>query len=172
VLAAIAAVLFAYGLWGGWTVITALTDLRLLNAECPGTSCLHHGSVAHRSLEQIGYPGFYLSGFPGTGPSYLCVLTIQFDASTALAGIPESACSQIADGSSVDATVWRGTVVYVTTTAGFMGTYNHPATRLFVGLWRSPALALAVIFVAMIHIDVANHRFWRTFKRRRQNVQM
>jgi len=75
-------------------------------------------------------------------------------------------CRQIPVGSPIDATIWRGNVVIVKTTIGTMGTYDNPGTGLGVGLFRMLAILPALLLVAMIHVDIANHRVVRRIRGR------
>jgi hypothetical protein len=47
-----------------------------------------------------------------------------------------------------------------------MGTYDNPGTELGVGLFRMLAILPALLLVAMIHVDIANHRVVRRIRGR------
>ena len=161
VLAAVAALCLAYALWGVATASTALGQLRDLSLACAEDACLHHGVLKAHSVTH-GTANWY--GGPGGGVDY-CTMTMDLDVGTLRAAVISSACAQLNEGERVDAEIWRGNIVSVTTSAGPMGTFLHPSVGLFLGLWRLLALVPSLALVAMIHIDVVNHTAWRRFRK-------
>jgi hypothetical protein len=161
VLAAVAACCLAYALWGAATALAALEQLRELGVACAHGACTHHGMVRAHSVV-VGSANRY--GGPGGGVNY-CAMTMDLDVGTRKAAVISSTCNGLNDGQSVDAEIWRGNVVTVTTPAGTIGTFLHPSVGLFLGLWRMLALVPFLALVAMIHTDVVNHRAWRVFRR-------
>jgi len=169
-LAVVAVCFLVYALWGASIAVAAASDMRALEVECADGACVHHGTVAERHFTSVGFPGVAYTAVPGMGGTYLCALSIQLDVGTLLAAITVDSCGQIEVGTVLDAKVWRGKVVTVLIGARAIGTYSHPATNLFLGLWKLPALIPFFALVGMIHIDIANHRYVRRIRRRSRAV--
>ena len=166
VLAAVALCFLLYGLWGVGMGMAALADMRALELVCGETQCDHHGVLAAHSVTYTS--ANWLFG-PGGGFNY-CMLAMDLDVGRRQAAVVASTCARVADGGPVDAEIWRGNVVSVTTSAGRMGTLEHPAAELYLGLYRSVALLAFALFVVLIHIDVANHRAVWMVRRRIDDV--
>jgi len=150
VLAAIALGCLAYALLGVANVATALRDLNAMNLVCADGGCAHHGVLTAHSFIGSG----------GRRTNY-CILTVDLDVGTRQAVVIGSTCDGLTDGSRVDAEIWKGTIVAVTTSGGTIGTVEHPSVGVFIGLYRMLALVPFALFVAMIHIDIANHHVVR-----------
>jgi len=157
VLAAIALACLGFALVGLSNVAGALNDTRALQEDCPGTECVHHGTVSGSST--YGSQRFA----PG---STFCIITMDLDIGQRQAALAGTVCRQIPVGSPVDATIWRGSVVIVKTAIGTMGTANNPGGGVGVGLFRMLAILPALLLVAMIHVDIANHRVVRRIRGR------
>ena len=157
VLATIALLLLGFGLWGASTAVNAFGDMRALAASCGAGQCDHRGSLtAHAKERGSSNGGFDYLG-PGGGVDY-CLLTMNLDVGERQAAVAFATCSALADGSGVEAVIWRGRVVQVTTPAGTVGTFVHPSVGIYVGLSRSLALLGFAFFVVLIHVDIVNHR--------------
>jgi hypothetical protein len=157
VLAAVALAFLALALGGLSDLLGAWRDVEALQRDCPNSVCVHHGTVA-------GTYTYFASTY-STSTSY-CVLTIALDTGRRQVGLAGRVCSQIPDGSTVDATIWRGKVVIVKTAAGTMGTLENPGTNVGSGVFRMLAIVPVLLLVAMIHVDIANHRVVRRVLRR------
>ncbi len=157
VLAAIALAFLGFALLGLSNAVGALNDTRALQQECPESGCVHHGMVSGSST--------YVASRYSLGSAY-CIITMDLDIGQRQAALAGRVCRQIPVGSPIDATIWRGNVVIVKTTIGTMGTYDNPGTGLGVGLFRMLAILPALLLVAMIHVDIANHRVVRRIRGR------
>jgi len=155
VLAAIALAFLAFALLGLSNIAGALNDMRVLQQDCPDSECLHHGTVS----------GSFTYGVQrySLGAAY-CVITMDLDVGRRQAALAGTVCRQIPVGSSIDATIWRGDVVLVKTAIGTMGTANNPGGGIGVGLFRMLTILPALLLVAMIHVDIANHRVVRRIR--------
>jgi len=156
-LAAIALASLGFALVGLSNVAGALNDTRALQKDCPATECDHHGTVSGSST--YGSQRFA----PG---STFCIITMDLDIGQRQAALAGTVCRQIPPGSPIDATIWRGSVVVVKTAIGTMGTANNPGGGVGVGLFRMLAILPALLLVAMIHVDIANHRVVRRIRGR------
>jgi hypothetical protein len=155
VLAVIALAFLGFALVGLSNVVGALNDTRALQQDCPDSECVHHGKVS-------GSISFVATRF-SSAPAY-CIITMDLDVGQRQAALAGTVCRQIPVGSPIDATIWRGNVVLVKTTIGTMGTANNPGGGIGVGLFRMLAVLPALLLVAMIHVDIANHRVVRRIR--------
>ena len=157
VLAVIALAFVGFALVGLSNVVGALNDTRALQQDCPDSECVHHGTVSGSTT--------YVATRYSLGSAY-CIITMDLDIGRRQAALAGRVCREIPAGSPIDATVWRGSVVIVKTSIGTMGTYDNPGTDLGVGLFRMLAILPALLLVAMIHVDIANHRVVRGIRGR------
>ena len=160
VLGAIAVCCLAFGLLGLATVIGALNDVNSIERDCPFSRCVAHGTVAASSTT-----GAY------TGFGRYCLITIDLPEDTRNVWLAGSVCSQIPVGSGVDATSWRGKIVIVNTAAGTFGTADNPGLGVGAGLFKMLGFAGFLFLVAMIHVDIANHRVVRGWLARQQRPE-
>lgn len=160
VLGAIAVCSLSFGLLGLSMVIAALNDVNSIERDCPFSSCVAHGTVTASSTTAV-YPGF----------GRYCMITIDLPDGSHNVWLAGSVCSQIPVGSGVDATNWRGKIVIVNTAAGTFGTADNPGRGLGAGLFKMLGFAVFLFLVAMIHVDVANHRVVREWRARLQRPQ-
>ena len=156
VLAAIAVGCLGFGLLGLGMVVTALNDVNSIQSECPFNDCVLHGTITAAS--PYGYTSF----------GRYCVISMQLGASSRQVSLAGSVCAQIPVGSDVDATTWRGKIVIVKTAAGTFGTLDNPGVGVGAGLFKMLAFVPVLLLVAMIHVDIANHRVVRQLRSRRQ----
>jgi hypothetical protein len=161
VLAGVALVCLAFGLLGLSMVAVALNDVSSIQTECPFSDCVQHGTVTATSV----YPnsnGRY-SSFGG-----FCSLTMDLREGSRQVYLAGSVCNQVPVGSAVDATFWRGKIVIVKTAAGTFGTSENPGVGVGSGLFKMLAFVPFLLLVAMIHVDIANHRVVRHLRSRFQ----
>ena len=133
----------------------SLNDLSSIERECPFSDCVAHGTVTASSAFGIGY-----------GFGKYCVITIDLGGRSRNVSLAGTVCSQIPVGSEVDATSWRGKIVIVKTTAGTFGTTDNPGAGVGAGLFKVLAFVPLLLLVAMIHVDIANHRVVRRIRGR------
>jgi hypothetical protein len=107
--------------------------------------------------------GSYANGF-----GRYCPITVGLSGGSRQVWISGSVCDQIPVGSGVDATIWRGKIVIVKTAAGTFGTADNPGVGIGAGLFKMLAFVPFLLLVAMIHVDVANHRVVRRLRSRFQ----
>jgi hypothetical protein len=157
VLAAIALAFLGFALLGLSNVVGALNDTRALQQDCPHSECVHHGKVT-------GSTTYAATSF-SPGSAY-CIITMDLDVGQRQAALAGTVCRQISVGSPIDATIWRGSVVIVKTTIGTMGTAANPGGGIGIGLFRMLAILPLLLLVAMIHVDIANHRVVRRIRGR------
>jgi hypothetical protein len=149
VLAGIAVCCLAFGLVGLATVVSALNDVNSIQRECSFNECVQHGTVTAIS-------GRYPNAF-----GQYCSMTVDLNGVSHQVLIAGYVCSQIPNGSGVDATIWRGRIVIVSTTAGTFGTADNPGAGVGAGLFKMLAFVPFLLLVAMIHVDIASHRVVR-----------
>jgi hypothetical protein len=152
VLGGIALCCLAFGLFGLETAASALNDVSSIQRECGFDECVQHGTVTAAASNYATSFGRY------------CSLTIDLNGSSRRVSIAGSVCSQIPVGSAADATVWRGKIVVVKTVAGTFGTTDNPGVGVGAGLFRMLAFVPFLLLVAMIHVDIANHRVVRRMR--------
>jgi hypothetical protein len=161
-LAAVALPFLAFGLWGVTTIAGTLSDVAALDQDCRLRECFHHGVLVDHALGVITRGGRFV---PGPTANY-CVLTMQLDNGTWQAAVNASYCSGLANGTQVDAEIWRSQVVAVRSSQGQTGTYVNPEVGIPVGLTRALGLVPAGLLIAMIHYDVVNRHIVPRLRRR------
>ena len=154
VLAAIALGFLAYAAWGAATAVAAQHEVDVIARACADGACDHRGVLAAHSYFGRG------SRAAGNGIDY-CLLTMDLDSGTRQVVVIGSICRQLSDGSRVDAEIWQGTIVAVTANGATFGTFQNPSAGIYLGLLRLLALVPFAFFVAMIHVDIANHQVVR-----------
>src|SRR5690242_14496868 len=102
-LAAVALPFLAFGLWGVISVAGTLNDVSALDHDCRVRDCFHHGVLVEHQPGVIPRSGTYI---PGPATNY-CVLTMRLDNGTWQAAVNGSYCLGLANGTQVDAEIWR-----------------------------------------------------------------
>jgi hypothetical protein len=157
VLGGIAVLSLAYGLLGLAMVASALNDVNSIQRECSFNECAQHGTVTKAAFTYFT-----------TAYGRYCPITVDLNGGSHQVLIAGSVCNQIPVGSGVDATIWRGKIVIVKTAAGTFGTADNPGVGIGAGLFKMLAFVPFLLLVAMIHVDVANHRVVRRLRSRFQ----
>lgn len=157
VLGGLALCCLAFGLLGLTMVASALNEVNSIQTECPFSDCVQHGTVtASSSFGTGGALGRY------------CTITIDLPQGPRQVFLAGGVCLQIPVGSGVEATYWRGKIVIVKTAAGTFGTSDNPGRGVGAGLFKMLAFVPFLLLVAMIHVDIANHRVVRHLRSRFQ----
>lgn len=151
-----------FGLWGVTTLEATLGDMADLARQCGQGECEHHGVLVDHAVGLIGLGNTYRPG----GSTNYCVLTMRLDNGTWQAAVNGSYCTGVANGSPVDAEIWRSQVVRVRSPRGEIGTYLNPAVGIPVGLARLLAFFPVALIIAMIHFDVVNRHVVPRLRRR------
>src|SRR6266849_3751341 len=137
----------AVALSGAALIAAAVADTATLNRTCGAGDCTHRGVVmSHTTAFSTA----------NRRPGY-CTVTIEFDGATTDVAIQGSFCSQVTDGSPIDADIWRGQVVVVTIGGQRIGTPANPEATFLPGVVRLLGLPLFLLCVAIIHFDMQNH---------------
>lgn len=165
ILAAVGLVFLAVAVSGLATLAGAAADLSALSSDCGDGRCDHLGTltVKQRTYFPIsGYGGLYEVG---PSPDY-CALTLSLDVGTNQAAVAGPLCNTVSTPSPVTATIWHGRVVTVEMNGRSVPTYFHPSFGIVPGLLRLLALIPVALCVALIEVDIANHRHvWRVRRR-------
>lgn len=132
-------------LWGAALVVAAVADTAAFNRVCGAGECTHHGVVMSHTFSTTY-----------TRPGY-CTVTMELDGATTDVAIQRSFCTHLADGSPIDADIWRGQVVVVTIGGQRIGTPQNPEAALLPGGVRLLGLPVVFLCMAIIHFDMQNH---------------